>query len=101
MSARKTADVSLSSFATTATQCLTLPSEAVRVSKNGIEFHSREAFQPWTEMTLSVQKPGETKKINCTGVIVACNRNRYEGYSISMLFTNLSRQSQNLLLGRS
>jgi hypothetical protein len=101
MSARKTTDAGLINFAPTPTQCLTLPAEAVRVSKNGIEFHSREAFQPWTEMTLSLQRPGVTKKINCTGVIVACNGNRHDGFSISMLFTNLSRQSQNLLLGYS
>jgi hypothetical protein len=98
MSARKTAVPNAVHFPPSATQCLTLPAEAVRVSKNGIEFPSRDPIQPWTEMTLSLQRPGEAKKVGCTGVIVACNGNRHDGFAISMLFTNLSRQSQALLL---
>jgi hypothetical protein len=101
MSARKTTASDLIDIAPRITQCLTLPAEAVRVRKNGIEFRSRDAIQPWTEMTLSLQRTGETKKIHCTGVIVACNGNRREGFVISMLFTNLSRQSQARLLGYS
>jgi hypothetical protein len=101
MSARKTAFTDLVDLSPNPTQCLTLAAEAVRVSKNGIEFRSRDAIPAWTEMTLSLQRPGESKKINCTGVIVACNGNRHDGFAISMLFTNLSRQSQALLLGYS
>jgi hypothetical protein len=52
-------------------------------------------------MTLSLQRPGESKKINCTGVIVACDGNPYQGYTVSMLFTDLSRQSQARLLSYS
>lgn len=99
MSARKTTSSSLMPFPSAATQCLTLRAEAVRVRKNGIEFRSREAFQPWTEMTLSLQRNGDSKKLNCTGVIVACSGTPQQGYTISMLFTNLSRQSQVRLLG--
>jgi hypothetical protein len=99
MSARKTIAAGLLDFSPNPMQCLTLPAEAVRVRKNGIEFRSREAMQPWTEMTLSLQRHGEAKKINCAGVIVACNGNPREGYTVSMLFTNLSRQSQARLLG--
>jgi len=99
MSARRTASTDLLAFEPTATQCLTLPAEAVRIRKNGIEFRSRDSFQPWTEMTLSLQRTGETKKIHCTGVIVACDGNPIQGYTVSMLFTNLSRQSQARLLG--
>ncbi len=50
-------------------------------------------------MTLSLQRTGESKRIHCTGVIVACDGNRHQGYTVSMLFTNLSRQSQARLLG--
>jgi hypothetical protein len=99
MSARKTTATDLLAFAPAPTQCLTLPAEAVRVRKNGIEFRSKDSFQPWTEMTLSLQRTGENKKIHCTGVIVACDGNRHQGYTVSMLFTNLSRQSQARLLG--
>ena len=99
MSARRTSSTDLLAFEPTTTQCLTLPAEAVRIRKNGIEFRSRDSFQPWTEMTLSLQRTGETKKVHCTGVIVACDGNPIQGYTVSMLFTNLSRQSQALLLG--
>jgi hypothetical protein len=98
MSARKTTAADLLDFAPAPTQCLSLPAEAVRVRKNGIEFRSKEPFQTWTEMTLSLQRTGEAKKINCTGVIVACDGNRHQGYTISLVFTNLSRQSQARLL---
>jgi len=101
MSARKTTSTDLLDFAPTTTQCLTLPAEAVRVRKNGIEFRSKDSFQPWTEMTLCLQRPDGSKKIHCTGVIVACDGNRHQGYTISMLFTNLSRQSQARLLAYS
>jgi hypothetical protein len=99
MSARRTSSTDLLAFEPTTTQCLTLPAEAVRIRKNGIEFRSRDSFQPWTEMTLSLQRNGETKKVHCTGVIVACDGNPIQGYTVSMLFTNLSRQSQARLLG--
>ena len=99
MSARKSTAADLLAFAPTNTQCLTLPAESVRIRKNGIEFRSKEAFQPWTEMTLSLQRTGESKKIHCTGVIVACDGNPYQGYTVSMLFTSLSRQSQARLSG--
>jgi hypothetical protein len=99
MSARRTSSTDLLAFEPTTTQCLTLPAEAVRVRKNGIEFRSRDSFQPWTEMTLSLQRTGETKRIHCTGVIVACDGNPIQGYTVSMLFTNLTRQSQARLLG--
>ncbi|MGD1084170.1 MAG: PilZ domain-containing protein [Verrucomicrobiota bacterium] len=101
MSARKSTAPDLAAFSPRPVQCLTLPAEAVRVRKNGIEFRSRDPFQPWTEMTLSLRRSGQTQQINCTGVIVACNGNRHEGFAISMLFTNLSRHSQALLLGYS
>lgn len=99
MSARRTSSADVLAFEPITTQCLTLPAEAVRIRKNGIEFRSRDSFQPWTEMTLSLQRTGETKKVHCTGVIVACDGNPIQGYTVSMLFTNLSRQSQARLLG--
>jgi hypothetical protein len=76
---------------------LTLPAHSVRIRKNGIEFHTPSPLSPWTEMTLHLQSPRNGKKVHCTGVIVACNGNRNSGYVVSMLFTNLSRQSQALL----
>jgi len=73
---------------------LALPPDAVRVRRNGIEFRSATPIPVWTEMTVSLQSPGESSRVNCNGVIVACSGNRHTGYAISVLFMNLSRQSQ-------
>ena len=76
---------------------LSLPQAAVRIRRNGIEFRSPTPIPPWTEMTVSLQSAGEAKKVNCTGIVVACEGNRHAGYAVSMLFMNLSRQSQERL----
>ena len=79
------------------TTSLNLPASAVRIRKNGIEFRAASPIPVWTEMTVSLQSAGETKKVNCTGIVVACDGNRHTGYAVSMLFMNLSRQSQERL----
>jgi len=56
---------------------------------------------PWTEMIIALQGPGDPKKIECQGVIVACDGDRRQGYLISMLFTNLSPQTRVRLLAYS
>lgn len=73
---------------------LTLPPDAVCIRKNGIEFRTGTPIPPWTEMTIDVQSPRDSRKARCTGVVVACTGNRHGGYHVSVLFTNLSRQSQ-------
>jgi hypothetical protein len=83
------------------TQCLTLAADAVFVRKNGIEFRNNEPITAWTEMTVSLQGPNPARKVNFTGVVVACSGDRHEGYMISMLFTHVSRLSQARLLGYS
>jgi len=83
------------------TQCLTLPTAAVQVRKNGIEFRNDDPIAVWTEMTVSLQGPNPAKKVNFTGVVVACSGDPHEGYLISMLFTHVSRLSQARLLGYS
>lgn len=74
--------------------CLTLPAHSVKVRKNGIEFRSFEPIETWVEMSLQLEVPGGEQKLECTGVIVACNGNRHAGYLISMLFTHLSTTAQ-------
>ncbi len=76
---------------------LSLPQAAVRIRKNGIEFRSPTPMPVWAEMTVCLQCAGETKKVNCTGIVVACEGNRHAGYAVSMLLMNLSRQSQERL----
>jgi len=76
---------------------LNLPQAAVRIRKNGIEFRSPTPIPPWTEMTVSLESSRESSKVNCTGIVVACEGNRHAGYAVSMLLMNLSRQSQERL----
>ena len=83
------------------TQRLSLPADAVQVRKNGIEFRNNDPIQTWTEMTVTLRGPNPTRKVNFTGVIVACSGSRHAGYLISMLFTHVSRLSQARLLGYS
>jgi PilZ domain-containing protein len=73
---------------------LELPASAVRIRKNGIEFRSADEIPPWTEMTVAMQTPLDSKKLNFTGVVVACNGNRHAGYAVSMVFTSVSKQVQ-------
>lgn len=82
-------------------QMLTLPSDAVRIRKNGIEFRNPTAITPWTEMTVTLEGPTPAKKVNFTGVVVACSGDRHAGYTVSMLFTHVTRLSQARLLGYS
>jgi hypothetical protein len=100
MSARKIDSVPLG-MTSRPTQCLTLPSDEVHVRKNGIEFRNNESIPAWTEMTVTLQGPNPARKVNFTGVVVACSGDRHEGYLISMLFTHVSRLSQARLLGYS
>ena len=45
-------------------------------------------------MTVSLQSPSQTRKLNCSGVVVACDGTRHAGYTVSMLFLSLTRQAQ-------
>jgi hypothetical protein len=100
MSARKI-ETSTLDFTSVPTRCLALSAESVRIRKNGIEFHNEHPLSPWTEMTVTLQGPGDAKKVNFTGVIVECAGSLKDGYEICMLFTHLSRVSQARLLSYS
>jgi hypothetical protein len=100
MSARKIDNIPVE-LSSTPTQCLTVPASSVRIRKNGIEFHNDQPFVPWTEMTVTLQGSGLAKKVNFTGVIVACKGDAREGYEVSMLFTHVTRLSQARLLAYS
>jgi hypothetical protein len=73
---------------------LDLAASAITFRKNGIEFRSNEPIPAWTEMTVSLQTPADAKRFNCTGVVVSCSGSRHTGYTVSMVFTNLTRQAQ-------
>jgi hypothetical protein len=73
---------------------LSLAPSEVRIRKNGVEFRSASSIAPWTEMTVTLQSTRDAGRVHCTGVVVACNGNRHSGYTVSMVFTSLSKQSQ-------
>jgi hypothetical protein len=75
---------------------LSLSAKSVRLRKSGIEFLTNKPILAWTELSLDLQFP-DSKKVHCSGVVVACDGNRHSGYVISLLFTKLSRQSQALV----
>jgi hypothetical protein len=96
MSARKIENTGLFQPVTVQAQTtrLDLPAKSVRIRKNGIEFRSDTAIPVWTEMTVAMQTPTDARKVNFTGVVVACNGNRHAGYMVSLLFTSVSKQAQ-------
>jgi hypothetical protein len=96
MSARKIENAALFQPVTVQAQTtrLDLPAGAVRVRKNGIEFRSNSAIPVWTEMTVVMQTPADARKVNFTGVVVACHGNRHSGYMVSLLVTSSSKQAQ-------
>jgi hypothetical protein len=73
---------------------LTLSPGSVIIHKNGIEFRSATAFSSWTEMTITLQSPGGSGRVNCNGVVISCTGNKHAGYHVSMVFTGLTKQAQ-------
>lgn len=96
MSASKlnSTDIFTSANAQPLTTSLKLAASSVRIRKTGIEFATLRPIPTWTEMTVEIESPLETKRVRCTGVVVACNGNRHSGYMVAMVFTNLSRQAR-------
>src|SRR5579859_4453849 len=76
---------------------LTLPSSSVCIRKNGIEFRSAQPIGLWTEMTIGLESDRHEKRLECTGVVVACSGTSQAGYLVSLLFTNIPAPSQAVL----
>jgi hypothetical protein len=86
---------SLQQFTVEARQTrLSLSPNSVIVHKNGIEFRSAAPFAAWTEMTMTLQSPGDGGRLHCAGVVIACTGNKHAGYHVSMVFTSLSKHAQ-------
>lgn len=73
---------------------LTLTTNSISVRQNGIEFFSPKPMPLWKEMTVLLETPGEAKKLKCTGIVVSCTGTQRVGYTVSILFMDLSRQAQ-------
>jgi len=69
---------------------LHLSADAVQIRKNGIEFRCDSEMPMWTEMTVSLETPFESRRFEANGVVVACSGNRHTGYTVSLIFTDLS-----------
>ena len=96
MSARK--DQATSSFHEVTVEArqtrLSLSPNSVIIHKNGMEFRSATPFSEWTEMTMTLQSPGDGGKVHCNGVVIACTGNKHTGYHVSMVLTGLSKQAE-------
>ncbi len=79
------------------TDNLAISATSIRVRNNGIEFRADHPIETWTEMTLDFFSPFHTSRLNCKGVVVACTGNRHEGYTVAMLFTNISQTALQIL----
>jgi hypothetical protein len=71
---------------------LSLPATAIQIRKNGLEFRTANLLAVWKEMVIDLETPFG-KSIHCSGVIVACDGNRHQGYVVSMVFTQISKQA--------
>ena len=72
---------------------ITVPVKGLRVSRNGIEFRSAEPVRSWSEMRVQFESPVDSRKVECIGVVVACQGNRHTGFVVSMVLTHASPQA--------
>lgn len=76
---------------------LALEANAVNFRKNGIEFRSHVPINPWVEMTVELESPRDGRRVKCTGIVVACDGSRHQGYAVSMIFTGMDRLARSRL----
>lgn len=69
-----------------------LSPNAVRIGKNGIEFHSAKSIPLFKEMSMAIQTPGGAKSVRFDGVVVACEGSRNTGYIVSLFCPHLPPQ---------
>lgn len=74
-----------------------VPTGAVRIRRNGVEFRGPSPLPVWSEMTVVLQVPALGQPLCCRGVVVACDGTRHEGYVISLLFLDLPHGSEQQL----
>lgn len=77
-------------------QRLTLCANTLKFRKNGVEFLSHKPFPVWSEMTVDIES-ADGRKVRGSGVVVSCEGTKHNGYVVSFIFMNLSKQSQERL----
>lgn len=80
--------------ASTSESAFLLAPEQVAIRRNGIEFLSPNPIPRWTEVTVDLRSPLDGRPVRGSGVVVECTGDRHAGYVVSLLFMNLTRQSQ-------
>lgn len=93
MATRKTDSTAFAAPVRLATQ-LTLAVDTTRVRKNGIEFRFVTPIAPWTEMTVALSDPADGQAVRATGVVVDCRGDRHQGYTVAMVFMELTPLAQ-------
>jgi hypothetical protein len=73
---------------------LSLTAAAVRVRRNGIEFHHSQPVAPWTEVEVRMNAGGGSEEFSCTGVVVSCSGTARTGFHVSMVLLGLPPGSQ-------
>ncbi|MEN9574859.1 MAG: hypothetical protein RL514_2714 [Verrucomicrobiota bacterium] len=73
---------------------LTLSAATTRIRKNGIEFQSATPIAPWTEMTVTLSDPAGGEAVRATGVVVDCRGDRHQGYTVAVVFMELTPLAQ-------
>ena len=73
---------------------LDLAAETTRIRRNGIEFRSETPIAAWTEMTVALRDPADGQDVRATGVVVDCRGDRHQGYTVSMVFMELTPLAQ-------
>ena len=73
---------------------LELAADTTRICKNGIEFRSETPIAAWTEMTVALRDPADGQDVRATGVVVECRGDRHQGYTVSMVFMELTPLAQ-------
>ena len=93
MATRKTDSADFAAPVRLATQ-LTLSAATTRIRKNGIEFRSATPIALWTEMTVALSDPADGQAVRATGVVVDCRGGRHQGYTVVMVFMELTPLAQ-------
>lgn len=92
MATRKADSAAFAASTSSATQ-LNLSADTTRIRANGIEFHSAKPIAVWTEMTVALHGP-DSQEVSATGVVVECRGDRHQGYTVSMVFMELTPLAQ-------
>ena len=92
MATRKADSAALAALTSSATE-LNLSADTTRIRANGIEFRSTKPIAVWTEMTVALHGP-DSQEVGATGVVVDCRGDRHQGYTVSMVFMELTPLAQ-------